>query len=133
MLAKFGKFGRIWSQGVLHGSSESFHSEKQRKNGCVLGSFIRKLIYFSSQYLMTISVTPFFLTFQSVREKPYPDEERVKGDPARDLAIVHHLCEANLQDLHSFARNNVSFCLHIFRVEFRIFFITFFFSIFSLN
>jgi len=41
----------------------------------------------------------------SVREKPYPDEERVKGDPARDLAIVHHLCEANLQDLHNFARN----------------------------
>ena len=52
MLAKFGKFGRIWSQGVLHGSSESFHSEKQRKNGCVLGSFIRKLIYF----LINISI-----------------------------------------------------------------------------
>ena len=64
MLAKFGKFGRIWSQGVLHGSSESFHSEKQRKNGCVLGSFIRKLIYFPSKYLMTISATLFFIHFR---------------------------------------------------------------------
>jgi len=41
----------------------------------------------------------------SVREKPYPDEERVKGDPARDLAIVHHLCETSLGDLQSFARS----------------------------
>ena len=40
----------------------------------------------------------------SVREKPYPDEERVKGDPARDLAIVHHLCETSLRDLQTFAR-----------------------------
>ena len=50
----------------------------------------------------------FFLNlFQSVREKPYPDEERVKGDPARDLAIVHHLCETSLGDLQSFARSVV--------------------------
>ena len=40
----------------------------------------------------------------SVREKPYPDEERVKGDPARDLATVHHLCEGNLTDLQTIAR-----------------------------
>ena len=45
---------------------------------------------------------------QSVREKPYPDEERVKGDPARDLAIVHHLCETSLSDLQNFARSVVS-------------------------
>ena len=126
MLAKFGKFGRIWSQGVLHGSSESFHSEKQRKNGCVLGSFIRKLIYFLIQIYDDHLSNSIFHTFQSVREKPYPDEERVKGDPARDLAIVHHLCEANLQDLHSFARNNVGFCLHIFSVEIEIFYNFFF-------
>ena len=50
----------------------------------------------------------FFLFMQSVREKPYPDEERVKGDPARDLAIVHHLCETSLIDLQSFARSVVS-------------------------
>ncbi len=61
---------------------------------------------------------------QSVREKPYPDEERVKGDPARDLAIVHHLCESNLSQLKNFAKSLVSsqlfvyisfpwiFCLH---------------------
>merc|ERR1712029_1127368 len=46
-----------------------------------------------------------FHPFQSVREKPYPDEERVKGDPARDLAIVHRLCETSLGDLQSFARS----------------------------
>lgn len=35
----------------------------------------------------------------SVREKPYPDEDRVKGDPARDLATVHHICESHLPEL----------------------------------
>ena len=35
----------------------------------------------------------------SVREKPYPDEDRVKGDPARDLATVHHICESHLTEL----------------------------------
>merc|ERR1712051_379334 len=40
----------------------------------------------------------------SVREKPYPDEERVKGDPARDLAIIHHLCETHLRELQDFTK-----------------------------
>lgn len=35
----------------------------------------------------------------SVRDKPYPDEDRVKGDPARDLATVHHICEGHLTEL----------------------------------
>merc|ERR1719150_177975 len=35
----------------------------------------------------------------SVRDKPYPDEDRVKGDPARDLATVHHICESHLTEL----------------------------------
>merc|ERR1712029_351690 len=35
----------------------------------------------------------------SVRDKPYPDEDRVKGDPARDLATVHHICESHLAEL----------------------------------
>jgi len=43
----------------------------------------------------------------SVREKPYPDEERVKGDPARDLATIHQLCEANLGQLQTLARSQV--------------------------
>ncbi|XP_040572741.1 ras GTPase-activating protein 1 isoform X2 [Lepeophtheirus salmonis] len=38
----------------------------------------------------------------SVREKPYPDEERVKGDPARDLANIHHLCETHLEELKAY-------------------------------
>jgi len=33
----------------------------------------------------------------SVREKPYPDEDRVKGDPARDLATIHLICEGHLE------------------------------------
>ncbi len=45
--------------------------------------------------------------FQSVREKPYPDEERVKGDAGRDLAIIHHLCETHIQDLQSMAKTQV--------------------------
>ena len=48
-----------------------------------------------------------FQTFQSVREKPYPDEERVKGDPARDLAIIHHLCETHLRELQDFTKAQV--------------------------
>ena len=47
------------------------------------------------------------LQFQSVREKPYPDEERVKGDPARDLAIIHHLCETHLQELQGYTKSQV--------------------------
>jgi len=35
----------------------------------------------------------------SIRERPYPDEDRVKGDPARDLATVHHVCETHLHEL----------------------------------
>ena len=41
---------------------------------------------------------------QSVREKPYPDEDRVKGDPARDLATVHHVCETHLAELVDISR-----------------------------
>jgi len=40
----------------------------------------------------------------SVREKPYPDEDRVKGDPARDLATVHHVCETHLSELGDISR-----------------------------
>ena len=47
------------------------------------------------------------LPFQSVREKPYPDEERVKGDPARDLAIIHHLCETHLKELQGYTISQV--------------------------
>ena len=51
-----------------------------------------------------------FHVFQSVREKPYPDEERVKGDPGRDLAIIHHICETHLTELQNFVKSNVSQC-----------------------
>ena len=51
--------------------------------------------------------------FQSVREKPYPDEERVKGDPARDLAIIHHLCETHLRELQDFAKSQVISVINI--------------------
>ena len=39
-----------------------------------------------------------------MREKPYPDEDRVKGDPARDLATVHHVCETHLSELVDISR-----------------------------
>ncbi|TRY67220.1 hypothetical protein TCAL_09809 [Tigriopus californicus] len=44
----------------------------------------------------------------SVREKPFPDEERVKGNAALDLATIHHICEANLKELQSMAKNKGS-------------------------
>ena len=61
---------------------------------------------------------------QSVREKPYPDEERVKGDPGRDLATIHHLCEANLQELQNRAKTQVrlsTFCYLTVLLNFFIF------------
>ena len=48
------------------------------------------------------------VSVQSVREKPYPDEERVKGDPARDLATIHHLCEGSIIELQNMAKSQVS-------------------------
>lgn len=35
--SKFGQFGRVWCQGVLHGSGQSFYFQKQGANGGVLG------------------------------------------------------------------------------------------------
>ncbi len=32
----------------------------------------------------------------------------MKGDPARDLATIHHLCEANLHDLQTVAKSQVN-------------------------
>jgi len=43
----------------------------------------------------------------SVREKPYPDEDRVKGDPARDLATIHHICEGHLEELNDISKENM--------------------------
>jgi Ras GTPase-activating protein 1 len=43
----------------------------------------------------------------SVREKPYPDEDRVKGDPARDLATIHHICEGHLDELNDISKENM--------------------------
>ena len=64
----------------------------------------------------------------SVREKPYPDEDRVKGDPARwaipcffaqfdcsfwsvfflrDLATIHHICEGHLAELNDISKENM--------------------------
>ena len=43
----------------------------------------------------------------SVREKPYPDEDRVKGDPARDLATIHHICEGHLEELEAISKENM--------------------------
>ena len=45
---------------------------------------------------------------QSVRERPYPDEDRVKGDPARDLATVHHICETHLPELIQISKTMAS-------------------------
>ncbi len=45
---------------------------------------------------------------QSVRDRPYPDEDRVKGDPARDLATVHHICETHLPELIDISKTMAS-------------------------
>ena len=49
-----------------------------------------------------------YTCFKSVRERPYPDEDRVKGDPARDLATVHHVCETHLHELVDISKEMIS-------------------------
>lgn len=44
----------------------------------------------------------------SVREKPYPDEDRIKGDTARDLATAHYICESHLTELTEMCRHTPS-------------------------
>ena len=74
---------------------------------------VRIIEYQVYYYILTL------VEFQSVREKPYPDEERVKGDPARDLSIVHRLCETSLGDLQSFARSVVSYLFTLYINNFK--------------
>ena len=83
------KSGRIWRKGTLYGGAtinqslfSAFYVFKQRT-----------LLWNWSWYIIQV-VNPFILKnkermvvfldhLSSVREKPYPDEDRVKGDPAR--------------------------------------------------
>ena len=58
-------------------------------------------------FLLHATIKFLFFSDQSVREKPYPDEERVKGDPARDLATIHHLCEGSITELQNMAKSQV--------------------------
>lgn len=50
----------------------------------------------------------FLDNLSSIREKPFPDEERVKGNAALDLATIHHICEANLKELQNMAKTKGS-------------------------
>jgi len=80
---------------------------------------LANLVEFGSKESYMEVVNPFILKnkermvvfldhVSSVREKPYPDEERVKGDPGRDLAIIHHICETHLTELQNFVKSNPS-------------------------
>ncbi|KAF4529422.1 hypothetical protein B566_EDAN003516 [Ephemera danica] len=40
----------------------------------------------------------------SVTERPESEENRVKGDPARDLGTLHHICVAHLKELQTLSK-----------------------------
>lgn len=102
---------RIRRQGELHGSCESFHPQEQRANGRLSRSLVGTVTAICLDPLhhgFHVPLQNFFpFSQQSVREKPYPDEERVKGDPARDLATIHHLCEGSITELQNIAKSQV--------------------------
>lgn len=45
--------------------------------------------------------------FQNLVEKPESEGERVKGDPARDLGTVHHICVSHLKELQAISKSQV--------------------------
>ncbi|CAA9998944.1 unnamed protein product, partial [Nesidiocoris tenuis] len=50
----------------------------------------------------------------NVPEKPESEGERVKGDPARDLGTLHHICVAHLKELQALSRTQSLLSLHSF-------------------
>lgn len=68
-------------------------------------SKLRK-VYHDSQ-LMIICVSVIQLLFQNLVEKPESEGERVKGDPARDLGTLHHICVSHLKELQALSKTQV--------------------------
>ena len=95
MSAKSGKFSGIRGEGTLHGGGESFHSEEQGADGGVPGPSVLR----QRQALPRRGPS---------EGKPYDDilssVPSVEGDPARDLATVHHICESHLPELVDISR-----------------------------
>jgi len=49
-----------------------------------------------------------FTLFQNLTDKPEPEETRIKGDPARDLGTLHHICVSHLKELQALSKTQVS-------------------------
>lgn len=47
--------------------------------------------------------------YQNVTEKPESEEIRQKGDPARDLGTLHHICCSHLKELQALSKEQVCF------------------------
>lgn len=47
---------------------------------------------------------------QNLVEKPESESEgdRMKGDPARDLGTLHHICVSHLRELQALSKTQVS-------------------------
>ncbi|XP_059490373.1 ras GTPase-activating protein 1 isoform X3 [Neocloeon triangulifer] len=46
----------------------------------------------------------FLDTLSNVTDKPEPEEARIKGDPARDLGTLHHICCSHLKELQALSK-----------------------------
>lgn len=52
-----------------------------------------------------------FCLFQNLTDKPEPEETRIKGDPARDLGTLHHICVSHLKELQALSKTQVRYLL----------------------
>lgn len=46
---------------------------------------------------------------QNIKEKPDSDDCGIRGDPARDLGTLHHICVTHLKDLQVMAKSKVKY------------------------
>ncbi|XP_033611154.1 ras GTPase-activating protein 1 isoform X2 [Cryptotermes secundus] len=44
----------------------------------------------------------------NLTEKPEPEETRIKGDPARDLGTLHHICVSHLKELQALGKTQAT-------------------------
>lgn len=44
----------------------------------------------------------------NIKEKPDSDDAGIRGDPARDLGTLHHICVTHLKDLQLMAKSKLT-------------------------
>ena len=80
---------------------------------------LANLVEFGSKEPYMEVVNPFILknkekmivfldTLSNVKDRPEPEDSRLKGDLAQDLGTVHHVCVSHMTELQNDAKEKVS-------------------------